>query len=270
MDPVVLEWAGALRASDRSEDTVRVYTEAVSLCARHAGKRPLELTSADVSVWLGRPGLSRNTRAAYYRRLRAWRRWCKRTKRGKLRLLHGIDPVKGEKTPPKPVSEGNLAALLLACRDDEERMMIRLAAWMGLRRAEICKVEGDDYDPDAQTLRVTGKGRKTVVLPVPPVVADLAERMPRSGPWFRAPGGGHLTRTGMAFRMAALAERAGCPEVTLHQLRHRFATRLVKAGVQMFVVQQLMRHSSSVTTEGYALIDPQQMADAIARLPEAA
>jgi hypothetical protein len=65
------EWAAALRASDRSGDTVRAYTEAVRSCAAHAGKPPLELTPGDVSAWLGRPGLSKNTRAAYYRRLRA-------------------------------------------------------------------------------------------------------------------------------------------------------------------------------------------------------
>jgi len=96
MDPLVIEWGAALRASDKSEDTIRVYTEAVDHCARWAGKPPMELTSADVSAWLGRPGLSKNTKAAYYRRLKAWRRWCKRTRRGNLRLLQ----ARGSRTGP--------------------------------------------------------------------------------------------------------------------------------------------------------------------------
>jgi len=70
--------------------------------------------------------------------------------------------------------------------------------------------------------------------------------------------------------MRALVKRTGVRGVSLHQLRHRFATRLVGDGVQLFVVQELMRHSSAATTKGYVRVDPAQMADAVARLPWAA
>jgi site-specific recombinase XerD len=70
--------------------------------------------------------------------------------------------------------------------------------------------------------------------------------------------------------LAEIPARAGCPGVTLHMLRHRFATRLVADGQHLFLVQELMRHSSSATTKGYVQVDPAQMADAVASLPRAA
>lgn len=270
----VNKWAVALRASDKSERTVRAYTGAVRACARHAGKPPSELTSDDVAAWLGRTDLSRNTKAAYYRRIGAWQLWYRESGRGKLRLLRGIQGAKGQPTLPRPVSETDLAALLGACRTDQERMMVLLGAWMGLRCAEICVVDGADFflAPDGTPmLGVVGKGRKAADLPVPPVVMELAPRMPAGGLWFPGRGGGRpLTTHGMGYRMTVLAERAGCPGVTLHQLRHRFATRLVADGQHLFVVQELMRHSNPATTKGYVRVDAARLADAVGRLPRAA
>lgn len=54
---------------------------------------------------------------------------------------------------------------------------------------------------------------------------------------------------------------------TAHQLRHWYATELVRAGVNLRIVQTLMRHASLQTTARYTKIDEQQARDALAALP---
>lgn len=59
------------------------------------------------------------------------------------------------------------------------RVMIQLAAFAGLRAHEIAKIRGEDVDPMARTLRVTGKGNVTAVLPLHPVLVEATKGIPR-------------------------------------------------------------------------------------------
>jgi len=49
-------------------------------------------------------------------------------------------------------------------------------------------------------------------------------------------------------------------------MRHHFASRLVSAGVDLYVVQKLLGHSSATMTQRYSHLDPKLTAQAVARL----
>lgn len=57
--------------------------------------------------------------------------------------------------------------------------------------------------------------------------------------------GNPLTDTWVRKRLRDLAERAGVPQITIHELRHTAATRMMRAGVPMVVAQQRMGHTSA-------------------------
>lgn len=86
--------------------------------------------------------------------------------------------------------------------------MILLAALAGLRAHEIAKVRGEDVDPVERTLRVTGKGNVTAVLPLHRDLVELAATMPPPRlvvPRQQSPAGpGHHLPGGVADRQPGL------------------------------------------------------------------
>ena len=58
----------------------------------------------------------------------------------------------------------------------------------------------------------------------------------------------------------------GCPDVTLHILRHTCASRLVQRGVSIYVVSKWLGHSSVKVTERYAKLAPDSLAGALSAL----
>ena len=64
-------------------------------------------------------------------------------------------------------------------------------------------------------------------------------------------------------RFTTIRNAAGLPDVSLHTLRHTTASRLVQAGVDLYKVQKILRHSSPVTTQGYAHLRVEHLMDDI-------
>jgi site-specific recombinase XerD len=71
-------------------------------------------------------------------------------------------------------------------------------------------------------------------------------------------------------RFQTLVDRAGIAGVTLHTLRHTCASRLVQAGVDLYVVQKWLGHSTIVTTERYAHLSVENLEGAVSALEPAA
>jgi integrase len=76
--------------------------------------------------------------------------------------------------------------------------------------------------------------------------------LPRDGTTLHAAG----------LRVGRIRRRAGLPDVRLHDLRHSYASFLVNQGVSLFVVQQLLGHSQSRTTQRHAHLAPKTLLDA--------
>lgn len=128
-------------------------------------------------------------------------------------------------------------------------VILRLAGEAGLRRAEIAQVHISDLTEDLTgwSLLVKGKGGKMRTVPLADDVADLVARSCRESGW-ALPGddGGHLSPRWVG---TIAAEALG--PYTLHQLRHRFATRAYAASRDLLAVQQLLGHASPATTQRY-------------------
>lgn len=145
------------------------------------------------------------------------------------------------------------------------RVMVLLAAYAGLRVHEIAKVRGEDQR--AGTLRVVGKGGVEAALAIHPMIAGAAMAMPAVGWWFPAPGGeGPLTPNGVTTTVGRTMRRAGVSG-TAHSLRHWYATAQLRAGVNIRVVQENMRHASLASTQLYTAVDDQERRAGIMALP---
>jgi integrase/recombinase XerD len=124
----------------------------------------------------------------------------------------------------------------------------------------------DDLDLEEGSLRVLGKGGKEREVPLgsfahQAVGAYLTRGRPAlatgvsRGALFLNARGGRLSRQSCARLLGRYVRLAGIDRrVTLHTLRHSFATHLLEGGADVRVVQELLGHASVATTQIYTLV----------------
>jgi integrase/recombinase XerC len=135
----------------------------------------------------------------------------------------------------------------------------------GLRISEALGLLGGDLaSPDETILRITGKGGKTRLTPVLPVVLKAVAEYRRlcpyhlgaEGPLFRGARGGPLNPAIVQREMAKLRSALNLPDTaTPHALRHSFATHLLGRGGDLRTIQELLGHASLSTTQVYTDVD---------------
>jgi site-specific recombinase XerD len=127
----------------------------------------------------------------------------------------------------------------------------------GLRVGEAIALQVTAVDRARRVLRIIGKGDKERLVPLPgPILDDLGRLWltHRNRRWLfpNRCGDAPLNRRVLSGSFADAATMAGLPPgVTLHTLRHSYATRLLENGVDTRVVQILLGHARISTTAIY-------------------
>jgi integrase/recombinase XerC len=236
------------------------------LAARRKGPRPLSPRSIAQTI------------AA----VRAFHRWLDRRCRisnDEIALVRG--PRLAPSTP-RPVSEDQARGLLAEAELDpdraewqaaRDRAVLTLLYGCGLRISEALSLKRADA-PLGETLRITGKGSKTRLVPVltavrravDAYVEELPFALPPEEPLFRAPRGGPLSPRHVQAVVQHLRGRLGLPKsATPHALRHSFATHLLGAGADLRSIQELLGHASLSTTQKYTAVDAERLLSAYAK-----
>jgi integrase len=150
------------------------------------------------------------------------------------------------------------------------RPMIEAALATGCRYGELCRLDVADFDPDAETLSIRkskgGKARK-VYLTTEGVKLfhNLAAGRLGNEPLLRDSDGRRFgkSRQERPVRDACINAKIK-PVVSFHQLRHTYASLLVKSGTPMRYVAEALGHASTAMTEKhYAHLAPSHVADTI-------
>jgi integrase/recombinase XerC len=173
---------------------------------------------------------------------------------------------------PRPVSEDQAHGLIAELSFDPDRAdweaardaaVLTLLWGCGLRISEGLSLTRRDA-PLTDSLRITGKGGKTRIVPVLDVVREridtyvtaLPFALQPDDPLFRAKRGGPLSPRHVQATMQALRSRLGLSDrATPHALRHSFATHLLGAGADLRAIQDLLGHASLSTTQRYTQVD---------------
>lgn len=159
----------------------------------------------------------------------------------------------------RPAPDRAYHEALMAARP-RERLMLRLAAEVGMRRAEVAQAHTDDLMEDLvdYSLRVHGKGGRMRIVPLPQTLGKLiAGRAP--GYLFPGDDNGHLSPRYVGKLMRDLLPG----DFTMHTLRHRFATRLYSHTRDVLLVQEALGHANPGTTRRYIPYDSERMRAAI-------
>jgi site-specific recombinase XerD len=147
------------------------------------------------------------------------------------------------------------------------RAILLLLARLGLRAQEIVRLELDDIDWSQSWLKVHGKGRQERPLPVPHDVGEAVASYLKNGRpestcrrvflRSRAPFDGLGTHSDICQIVHRAIDRAGI-EVKVtgsHQLRHALAVDMLRQGISLTEIGQMLRHRSPEATRRYAKVD---------------
>jgi len=171
---------------------------------------------------------------------------------------------------PKPLSQSGAKDIVAEGSTDarpwvqsRNTAVMMLLYGAGLRVSEALSLS-PDHLPLKQTLSLTGKGGKTRIVPILPVVVEAVEKYVKLCPFplenglalFRGVRGGPLSARQVQLDMQRLRGYLGLPETaTPHALRHSFATHLLAGGGDLRTIQQLLGHEDLSTTQRYTGVD---------------
>lgn len=262
------------RVSPHTVANYRRDVESLLLAAR-----PLSVTELDVhalrrlAARFSAQGLGSRSLA---RRLSAWRSFFRFLAREGVVSRNpalGLRAPRAEKRLPATLSADACGALMNVPGDDflavRDRAILELFYSSGLRLSELAGLRLGDVD-DEGSVRVTGKGRKTRVVPVGRKAMEaLASwyllRAQRAAPdvaaLFVNVRGRPLSPRSIQRRLAFWARKLGLGvHVHPHMLRHSFASHLLQSSGDLRAVQEMLGHANIATTQVYTHLDWQHLA----------
>lgn len=186
----------------------------------------------------------------------------------------GIRAPKSARRLPHSLSPDEAGRLMEAGDDSvlalRDKAMFELFYSSGLRLSELTGLSHDDIDREDATVRVTGKGNKTRVVPVgrqalDAIAAWLAARAtmlkPGETALFINRNGARLSPRAVQVRLKLWAAKAGADlSVHPHMLRHSFASHVLQSSGDLRAVQEMLGHASISTTQVYTQLDFQHLA----------
>ena len=186
----------------------------------------------------------------------------------------GVRPPKSPKSLPKALSPDEATRLVSIAGDDKlavrDRAIFEMFYSSGLRLSELTSLKCGDVNFSDATVRVTGKGNKTRVVPVGSHALralkawmTVRERLakPDEAALFVSQNGGAITPRAIQQRLKTWSIKQGLPgNVHPHMLRHSFASHVLQSSGDLRAVQEMLGHSSISTTQVYTHLDFQYLA----------
>jgi len=280
LDRFIRDWV-AVNVSAR---TAERYRQLLNHVRRHLGERPLQKLRSDelagLYATLARSGMALRTishvHSVVFQALRQAKAW-------KLVRDNVAEQVKPPRVPEQelPILQPDQARQLLeALRGHPFYLLTSLALASGARRNELLALRWCDVDLDAGRLRVeqaleetqahgirvkapkTRNGRRTIALPAS-TVAELRVhwreqqeqrlaaglgKAPEASPVFADLDGRFLSPNVLTKKWPRVMAAIGCPEITLHSLRHTHASMLIASGMDVLTISRRLGHGSPTIT----------------------
>src|SRR6202453_4730496 len=175
-----------------------------------------------------------------------------------------------------PLSVDEVASFWSSFRNARDLAIVGLMLMNGLRSAEVMALNRDDVLFSEGQLRVRGKGTKLRLLPLAPETTQLIDhylRVERPDPCsaalfvvLKGPARGtRMTPAGLRSLFRHHRNTTGIQLANPHRFRHTFASDMLRAGVSLPALMQLMGHAQIQTTMIYLQLTPQDVWEQYAR-----
>ena len=268
MTPLRQRYIDDLRLKNFAAGTIKVYVHAVARFAGHFGRSPRTLSGEDVRTYLLHlieRGRARSTCVVVRNALRH----LFSDTLGRPEYLAALPRPKRERRLPVVLSREEVQRLFATVTNLKQKALFMVAYDAGLRLSELRNLRVDDIDSQRMVIRVRqGKGKKDRYARLTPGLLKLLRqywREYRPSRWL-FPGASLDKRYDMATPgnlLKKACRKAGIRKrVSMHTLRHSFATHLLEAGTNLRVIQQMLGHEKIQTTCLYTHISLQELREA--------
>ena len=166
---------------------------------------------------------------------------------------------------PNVLNKTEVKSILNSCRNLKHRAMLSLIYACGLRRSELLNIKLNSIDSQRKLLFIKqGKGKKDRMVPLSEKIIQILRDYylafrPKEF-LFEGQTGGKYSETSLESVLKQAVKKTCINKpVTLHWLRHSYATHLLESGTDLRYIQELLGHSSSRTTEIYTHVSTQNI-----------
>jgi site-specific recombinase XerD len=201
------------------------------------------------------------------------RRYTKRSPLGYGRPRRAIARglrLKQDRRVIVPLSSEEVAKFWQSFRTYRDLALVGLMLWDGLRSCEVLGLQLEDLQLAEAQMRVRGKGNKQRLVPLPQeILKVLAHYLRLERPLTNAPSlfvslkgphrGQPLTAAGLRSLFRHHRVLSHVRQANPHRMRHTCGYDMVRAGMSLSALQQLMGHSQIATTMLYIQLAPQDV-----------
>jgi integrase/recombinase XerD len=255
-DLLYKELERAINVSGKSKSTLTNYSRHLAHLALHYQVLPTELDNEQVLDYLHLVKSNGSPSATFFKfTVYGMRYACKL--RGLPYQQFSLPSIERNNKLPVVLNATEVKALMKACELLKHRLLIGLCYGCGLRCAEVRQLKIADVDTERGMVHIRqGKGRKDRVVPMGTMLqrgikSYLAAEKPRQF-LFEGNDGNVYSQRGAQWAISQAVKRAGiAKEVTLHTLRHTYATHLLEQGINILNIKELLGHAHINTTMIY-------------------
>lgn len=256
-----------LQIRNYSRRTQKLYVNHLARFARHVGKSPADCTREEVRGYLVHLATVKQASPSAMKQAVCALRFLYKRVLARKEDMPNLPIPKQKQTLPVVLSPEEVARLFEAAGSLKNRTILMTVYAAGLRVSELARLKITDIDSERMVIHIRqGKGRKdrTVML-AQSLLETLREYWLayRPGRAWLFPGDRpdrHLSPRSVQKICRRAAVRAQLRKrVTVHTLRHSFATHLNEAGADMRVIQVLLGHASYRTTMRYVHVSPERL-----------
>lgn len=247
-----------LNSKRYSQNTIDVYSESLVIFFRYQVKPINEINNEDLIEFNNNYILKNKYSASYQNQMvNAIKLFCRAVQNHRLdvELIHR---PRREKVLPNVLSKEEVRSLLSLTKNVKHRSMLSMIYACGLRRSELLSLKFSDIQSDRMLLLIRqSKGKKDRIVPLSDkLLEELREyyKVYRPKKWLfegQIAGEQYSSRSlELVLKKCVKLAKINKP-VTLHWLRHSYATHLLESGTDLRFIQELLGHKSSKTTEIY-------------------
>lgn len=250
------EMERSINVSGKSTSTLTNYGRQLAHLALHYQQLPTELDGEQVLDYLHLVKSNGPVSATFFKFTVYGMRYACRL-RGLPYQQFNLPAMERVNKLPVVLNDAEVRALLKACDLLKHRLLIALCYGCGLRCAEVRRLRIGDVDTQRGMVHVRqGKGNKDRCLPMGTMLQRgirtyIDAEKPRTY-LFEGNDGNVYSQRGAQWAISQAVKKAGIvKEVSLHTLRHTYATHLLEQGLNILSIKELLGHAHIDTTMVY-------------------
>lgn len=242
-----------------SEQSVKIYTDCLrTFLAFCLPKNPAEITANDMVAFVHEYIIPHKYSYAFQNQaINAAKLFFREILKGELDV-ETFERPRRQHTLPNVLSKQEVKAILDVTKNPKHKAMLSLIYACGLRRSELLNLQPAHVDSKRGLLIIKqSKGKKDRIVPISDKTVNMLREYykayrPQTWLFEGQNDGEHYTEESLRIILKQAITKAKINKpVTLHWLRHSYATHLLEAGTDLRYIQELLGHSSSKTTEIY-------------------